>query len=245
MKPILAAALAAAAVAALAALGGHGSRATRVPETAPARSGAPLALSLCPPGSLPDDGVCIPAPSPRRATTPRGTERIPRRPDRAVEYGQYALPLEHVVSVAELGEQAAPDGGALPSGIAVEGAPGAAVSAVALEGQEGPATVLYRGSYWGLTVVTLHSVQVGGRKQQYVVTVGRLGSARPLDTGATVAQGGTLGTLGAAAPALVVLQTRLLRPGIDDVRGMSPAALNDAANSVPTDPRNVLPLAPK
>src|SRR5690349_9125989 len=116
--PLVVAAVLAAAAAAVAAIAGRTPRVTFAGPPRASPSATTLAPSLCPPGSLPDNGVCIPVPPPERAapgvTT---TERIPRRPDRPPEYARYALPVEHVASVAVLGDRVAPDGGALPSGI--------------------------------------------------------------------------------------------------------------------------------
>src|SRR4051812_15778956 len=161
MRPVLVVAIAAAVVAALATLGGRAPRVTLMPPR-PVTSAAPAPVSLCPPGSLPDDGVCIPVPPPdRKATRVRPTESIPRRPDRAPEYARYVLPVEHAVSIAELGERVSADGGAMPSGIAIQTEPGAPVTVPNLEGQDGPAQVVYEGAFWGTTVITVHTVHAG------------------------------------------------------------------------------------
>lgn len=240
MRPVFAAALAAAVVAAIATLGGRASRVTPAPRRqAPSAASAPV--SLCPPGSLPDDGVCIPVPPPgRTAIRSRVVESIPRRPDREPEYTRYALPVVHAISVAELGERAAADGGVLPSGIALQTDPGSEVAVPSLKGQDGPAEVLFAGGFWGPTVITAHTVQEGGVTQRYLIALGGLGTVRPLPAGESAAPGALLGTAGRAP---VILEARLVRPGIE-LQGLgAPALLNDA-NSVPTDPRNVLAQAP-
>src|SRR5262245_45463967 len=62
---------------------------------APAASGAEnRRASLCPPGTLPDQGVCIPVPRSRDTTRQGASEAaIPRRPDRPADYSRYVLPV--------------------------------------------------------------------------------------------------------------------------------------------------------
>jgi hypothetical protein len=237
--PIVAAAVFAAAAAAIAALAGRAPRASFAELPRPSASVTSLAPSLCPPGSLPDNGVCIPVPSPERAA-PRfaSSERVPRRPDRPPEYTRYSLPVDRIASVAELGDRVAPDGGALPSGIALRADPGAPVAALTLDGQEGAARIAYQGLLWGPTVVTLHTVRERGASQKYVVALGGLGSLHPRAIGDDVSPGAELGKVGASE---LFVETRLLRPGVDP-RPLSAAALLSDANSTPTDPRNVLGL---
>jgi hypothetical protein len=146
--------------------------------------------------------------------------------------------VERVASVAELGDRVAPDGGALPSGIGLAADPGMPVAALALDGQEGPARVAYEGPLWGPTVITLHTVRERGAAYQYVVALARLGSTKPRAVGDDVAAGAELGKTGGSE---LIVETRLLRPGIDP-RPLSAAALLSDASSVPTDPRNVLML---
>lgn len=237
--PLVAAAVIAAAAAAIAALAGRPPRISFARAPASSATAAALAPSLCPPGSLPDNGVCIPVPPPEHATPHvESSERIPRRPDRPPEYARYALPVERVSSFAELGDRVAPDGGALPSGVALRTDPGTPVTALALEGQAGPAHVAYAGPLWGPTVITLHTVRERGVSREYVVALAGLGSLRPRSPGEDVAAGAELGKTSASE---LIVETRLLRPGID-ARPLSAAALLSEANSVPTDPRNVLSL---
>jgi hypothetical protein len=190
---------------------------------------------------LPDDGVCIPVPPPER-TALRGAspERIPRRPDRPPEYARYVLPVQHAVSIAELGEGTAADGGVRPSGIGIQVAPGVPVDAVGLDGQDGPARVVYEGILWGPTIVTLHTVRAGGATQQYLVAFAGLGSLRPHAVDETVSAGAELGTSGASA---LVVETRLVHPGVD-VRSAPPSTLLTDGVSAGTDPRNVLSTGP-
>ncbi|HEX4335867.1 MAG TPA: hypothetical protein VH062_08140 [Polyangiaceae bacterium] len=230
-------AAAAAAVAAFAVLGGRDPRVSLAPAPSASAAGSRLAASLCPPGSLPDDGVCIPVPPPERAAlNVTGADRIPRRPERPPEYGRYALPVEGVLSVAELGESALPDGGTRPSGVALGVAANTPVSAVELEGQDGPSRLVYAGPLWGPTVVTLHTVRARNGAEQYLVALAQLGSLRPHAVGDTLSGGATLGTSGTAP---VVLETRLVRSGVD-VRTLAASALLATGASSAVDARNVL-----
>jgi hypothetical protein len=236
--PLVAAAVLAAAAAAAGALAGRPPRISFALAPSASASAA-LAPSLCPPGSLPDNGVCIPVPPPERAAPHvASSERIPRRPDRPPEYARYVLPVERVSSFAELGDRMAVDGGALPSGVALRTDPGVPVDAVALEGQEGPARLAYAGPLWGPTVITLHNVRERGVSRQYAVALAGLASLRPRVVGEDVAAGAELGKTSTSE---LIVETRLLRPGIDP-RPLSAAALLSEANSAPTDPRNVLAL---
>ena len=146
------------------------------------------------------------------------------------------LPVEHAASIAELGERRAADGGLLPSGIGIGVDPSTPVIVPALDGQDGPSRVVYEGVLWGPTVVTLHTVRAGGATEQYLVALGGLGSFRPRSAGDTVERGAELGKTGNSE---LVLEARLLRPGID-VRPLGAAAMLSDAVSVPTDVRNVL-----
>jgi hypothetical protein len=211
-------------------------------ETSGAAARAPaVGPSLCPPGTLPDDGVCIPAPLPgaRRATA-RRTDAVPRRPDRPVEYTRYTLPVEHVTSIEDPLGRAPGDAGMPVSGIGIATEAGAAVSAVTLERQEGPARVAFTGRLFGPTVITVHTVATGAAPDEYLVVTAALGSLRPLGVGDPVAAGAELGRAGSSP---LVFDTRLVRRGVD-LRALTPAALLDDATSVPTDPRNVLSRGP-
>src|SRR5690348_3929778 len=85
-----------------------------------APSAAAVGPSLCPPGTLPDQGVCIPAPLPgARRASPRRTDAVPRRPDRPPEYARYALPVARAVSIEDPLGRSPADGGPPPSGIGI------------------------------------------------------------------------------------------------------------------------------
>src|SRR5262249_50546948 len=137
--PLLFVAVAAAALAAAVARSPR-FRPPRGATQAPASASLPP--SLCPPGSLPDEGVCIPVPEPRNAST-RARASIPRRPDRDPSFARYAMPVAGA-SVAD--DVDTPDAGASRDGITLNAPAGAAVASVPLEGQSGPTTVVYAGA---------------------------------------------------------------------------------------------------
>src|SRR5260221_9813603 len=182
MRPALATSVIAAVAALVAAVGGSGPRpAPRPSRPDSERTAGVVPVSVCPRGSLPDEGVCIPVPPPggRLARGLGAAERIPRRPDRDASYSRYRLPVTAPSSVSE-GAVPAPDGGVALWGIGLAARPGAPVIAVALEGQSGAASVVYAGPAWGGAVVTRHVVEIAGQRQEYLVLVGGLSSPLPL-----------------------------------------------------------------
>ncbi len=220
---------------ALAALGRHARHAATPDRTRPVGSAPSAHTAPCPVGTLPDEGVCIPVPrraalAPRASTDAEG--RIARRPDRPADYLRYALPLEARAVEASL---AGDDGGLSPGSVVLLAPAGAAVHALALEGQVGPATALFAGRLVGLTVVTRHVVETGGRRRMLLVVVGNL-AAMSVAAHATLAGGDVIGTTGSAPLSLAV---RVVRDGID-VDALGGPELLDDANSVPDDARNVL-----
>ena len=216
----------------------------RRPSRALSRRAAPSAAvspSLCPPGTLPDQGVCIPAPVPgvRRASV-RRTDAIPRRPDRPPEYTRYVLPVSRATSIEDPLGHVPGDGGLPAAGIGITTEPGGAVETVTLERQQGPAHVVFAGRLFGPTVITAHTVATGSVPEDYLVVTGALGTVRPLAPGDPLALGAELGRAGVSP---VILDTRLVRRGVD-IRTLPPASLLDDATSVPVDPRNVLTRTP-
>jgi murein DD-endopeptidase MepM/ murein hydrolase activator NlpD len=236
-------AVAAAALSALlAALGSEsGTEPARLPSGAHPASSSALP-SLCPAGTLPDHGVCIPVP-PTEATSPaRGSrwslyETLPKLPDRPADYARYRYPMKVPTSGPRLLDTA---GDARHAGLAIAADPGAAVSAIAIAGQVGPGTVLYAGPLIGATVITRHAVTEHGRAQQYLIVDGDLGHvAAGVRAGATVAAGAPLGSIGGGAH--LYLEVRRLRQGVDASK-LSVKALLDDAHSIACDARNVLPV---
>lgn len=206
-------------------------------QTAPGVLVAP-----CPPGTLPDQGVCIPVPRPRAATRRDPERGVVKRPDRPADFARYVLPVARAASpsVVERNPAAGADPGSGGFAIWITAPPGTPVSAVALEGQAGPARVAFAGELEASTVVTLHDVKRGDRASTYVAITGNLeaSSAPPLRE--PLAAGTPLGKVGASP---VYFELRLLRPNVDALA--TPAdRLRDEALTVPVDPRNLLELAP-
>lgn len=229
--------LLAAAAAALVAAGGFGAGAIRPARVARGGSGpaASQPKSLCPRGTLPAEGVCIPAPRPVAASV-EATESIPRRPDRDPDYARYLLPaVGHP-------QAAGPSAGAPPgsTAVAIDAAPGAEVRFVGLEAEEGPGVVVHRGPLPPLTGTALVvSVRTKASRRDYLVVFANLDTSRvaSLDRGATLATSQVVGHAGAAP---VVWAVRLLRPGVDAM-ALTPGELLAESTAVWVDPRNVLP----
>ena len=264
------------AVAALSAL-------TSVAESRASRSvsaaGAPVAgsagsqlSSQCPPGTLPDHGVCIPVPE-----TPEGAdelhaeenahrdrsgrwrtyEQIPRRPERPADYRRYRFPippLPHqslVVSGYDLdkpSEQQRRGTGFKAighGGIDIAQKRGTEVRLVALEHQVGDADVLFTGPLFGNSVVTRHSVREGGRLREYVVIHGHLDGVAPgIAKGSSAREGTLIGFVGdSGSPGDVHLHLEVRRVRDGvDAAKLPSNHLSKNEKTVVCDPRNVLPL---
>jgi hypothetical protein len=235
VKPALGAAIAA-SILALAALGRHARHAATPDRTGPVGAAPSAHTAICPTGTLPDEGVCIPVPQ-RAALAPRAPAdaegRIARRPDRPADYLRYALPLG--ARAVEASSLSGDDGGLSPGSVSLIAPAGTAVHALGLEGQVGSATALFVGRLVGLTVVTRHVVETGGRRRVLLVVLGNL-AATSVAARATLAASDAIGTTGGAPLSLAV---RAVRDGID-VDALGGPDLLDDANSVPEDARNVL-----
>ncbi len=213
---------AAAAAAALTALGGllppGGSRAPGAPATDAAAPAQAALNAACPGGTLPDHGVCIPAPiraltslaplesEPAQHRDPSGAwvsyEQIPRRPERPADYAAYRFPVplgpSGVVSAGSLQAAPAADMSAgseqrraeHPDGHGVEVAQrrGTEVRLLRLEHQVAEADVVYVGELFGLSVVTRHALREGGQLREYLMIHGHLAGPAP-----GLAQGSSLG----------------------------------------------------
>lgn len=227
-SPFIAAAVAAALAAAVAFRAGK-----LRPSPAPAPSVMPSAAlpkALCPRGTLPDEGVCIPVPRPEPATT-EAHEAIPRRPDRDANFDRYALPVTGTPRLATPAD-GAPAGAPL---LAVAAAANAEVRALALEGQQGDAVVVHAGTLLGSTLVL--EVTAGTPRQQYLVIAGNLGGPSTAERGASAPRDQVIGRTGSAP---LLFGVRLLRPGVD-ARSIAPSDLLADSTAVWVDPRNVLP----
>jgi hypothetical protein len=258
----------AAAAAVLTALGSfdRGAPAPAASEVPPGESrGVDGLPAPCGAGTLPEGPVCIRIPreeeaaSLRLAVLPdlpadrpgavrdapsRGgavADRIPRRPERPADPAKYVYPV------------GAPDkaprviGGLDEPGIRLAVRPGDKVTVLALEHQVGPAEVVFAGDLFGRTIVTAHVIEEGSRKRTLLLFHGGLDHTAPgAVQGARLEPGAELGAarteLGAGLID-VYLEAREVREGAK-IDGADGKRLVDPATSVPTDVRNVLPMAP-
>lgn len=243
--------------------------AAELPAASAAAGTPPPRVGACPPGLLPDDGRCVrpgeddgpspeAAPGAHRERSGRWTtyEQIPRLPDRPEDYGAYRYPIptgaRPVLSGYDLDhpDKAQRRGARLRhvghGGLDLGAARGTPVVAVALERQEGPATIVYAGALFGLSVVTRHAVRESGALRDYLVLHGHLDRiASGVSPGVALPEGALLGAVGdSGSPGLVHLhlEVRRVRDDVDLARiPAGPALVRDTV-SVVSDPRNVLPL---
>lgn len=252
VQPLVRAAVVAAALAALgraAAL-----RATPAEPTAPGRAGARGTAALaspCPPGTLPDEGVCIPVPRGddrggaaleaeknahrERSGRWRVYDQIPRRPERPADYRRYRLPVTPLPGQSFLAsgyDLDRPDaeqrrGAELHAvghgGIDIAAKRGTEVRLVALDHQVGDAEVLYVGPLFGNTVVTRQAVREAGQLRDYIVLYGHLAGPAPgLGRGMNLREGSLVGFVGdSGSPGAVHLHLETRRVR----QGIDPASL--------------------
>jgi hypothetical protein len=255
MHPLVRGAVAAAV---LTALGSFDQGApTPAPSLAPA--GAPRGVdglpAPCLAGTLPEGPVCIRIPGPDEAPArllplptlegpSRGAtlsaDRIPRRPDRPADPAAYRYPV---------GAPTRPPrvmGGLDQPGIHLAVRPGEVVLLLSLDHQAGPAEVVFSGDLAGRTVVTAHLLEEGPRKHTVLLFHGGLDHASPAAIlGARLEAGAELGAARTEAGGGLIdvsLEARELRDGVK-LENVDAKRLLDPAFAVPTDVRNVLPLA--
>jgi hypothetical protein len=193
----------------------------------------------CPPGALPDDGVCIPVPAMPERRDREAAQRIPRRPDRDANYGHYELPVPASAdaTVEANGAALGADGRAPSSDVVlVRVKPGTAVTALALEGQQGSARVVYGSPPGEGSLVTVHAVREHDRDKEYLVILSRIRTPSTLAPRTELAPGASLGV---TAQETLALDIRLVRAGTD-VWTLSPDAMASDGTSIAVDPRNVL-----
>lgn len=251
---------AAASVAVLTALGSL----DRGPKPRPAPIAAPSAArgvdglpALCGPGTLPEGPVCVRIPIAGEgapATASRivndvgrsGTagERVPRRPERPEDAARYLYPVGSAERAPRV--MGAFEGERGGHGVSLAAKPGEKVSLVPLEGQEGPAEVVFVGERDGdLAVATRHEVREAAELRSYLVIHGGLERLEQgLTAGARIEPGAALGYAPLTAGGhliTVTLEARQVRAGAT-LGTMNEKRLADSAVSVPIDLRNVLPL---
>lgn len=242
---------------------------TRVPGAG--GQGAALA-SPCPPGTLPDDGVCIPVPRGDRGGDALSAEKnahrersgrwrvydqIPRRPERPADYRRYRLPVEPLPGqsfVASGYDLDRPDaeqrrGAELKAvghgGIDIAAKRDTEAHLVPLEHQVGDAEVLYVGPLFGNTVVVRQAVREGGRLRDYIVLYGHLAGPAPgLRHGMNLHEGALVGFVGdSGSPGAVHLHLETRRVRDGvDPASLEPGQLTKNEKTVVCDPRNVLAL---
>ncbi|WP_394828739.1 M23 family metallopeptidase [Pendulispora albinea] len=228
--------------------------------------------AACPEGMLPDGDACVHIPATDEAedsvvSTNAHRERsgrwalydqIPRRPDRPADYELYRYPApaalpggRTVVSGYDLDRpnESQRRGMSLRAvghgGVDIPGPRGTEIKLVALEHQQGDATIVHVGPLFGTSVVTRHTIREAGQLRDYLLLYGHLASAAPgLAVGATAREGDLLGFMGdTGSPELVHLhlEVRRMREGVD-VSSKIGAQLMESSVSIVCDPRNVLPL---
>ena len=172
-------------------------------------------------------------------------ERVPRRPRSARRTPRATV---YPVGVGERAPRVlgAFDGERGGHGVEIAATPGEKVTLVALEGQEGPAEVVFAGERDGaLAVATRHDVREGGELRGYLLIHSGLERLEQgLAEGAKLEAGAALGHVPITAGGHLItlnLEARQVRAGatlgtVDEKR------LADSSVSVPIDLRNVLPL---
>lgn len=209
-----------------------GGRGAALPARAPtplsprAATLAPARSATCPPGTLPDNDVCVHLPTgdPGEGAAKQATanahrersgawavyEQIPRLSERPAEYEAYRYPIppglpggKYVVSGYDLDRPDALQrrGRTLRhvghGGLDLPQARGTPVKLVALEHQQGDCEVLFAGKLFGTTVVTRHVVHEAGRLREYLVLFGHLESIAPgVSTGLRLPEGAVVGAVG-------------------------------------------------
>lgn len=124
---------------------------------------------------------------------------------------------------------------------------GTKISMIGLDRQLGDAKVVYVGTLFGNSVVTLHVVREGAEKAHYVVVFGHLDHpAAGLERGRMLRAGDLVGFVGdSGSPDLphLHLEARRIRDGVDPAT-LTGYQLIARDVTVVTDPRNVLPTRP-
>lgn len=259
MQPLVRAAVFAAAFAAAGVFGGLRPKETPKAPADVARAAAPALAVSCGPFQLPEGDVCLPLPRsgrterfdgpdrPPRSAVRERSETIPRRPERPADVSAYRFPLAGqdkpvVLEGLDLPKGTVPDAEIGPSAVLLGATSGDEVIAVALDGQEGPAEIVFVGELIGGTVVTAHTVREGGRLRQILLVHGLLeGASDRAIEGSSVEDGdvmGYVGSLPGGRDALYV-EARQVREGTN-LSAVESSKLRDDSTSIACDLRNVL-----
>jgi murein DD-endopeptidase MepM/ murein hydrolase activator NlpD len=236
----------------------------------PPERGAPL----CPPGTLPDGGVCVPvsdftlggeelteqrAAHHDRQGRLRVYDQIPRRPERPADYRLYQLPVPPLAQQSfvtsgydlDLPDDEQRRGAAMKAvghgGVDVAQKRGTPVALVPLEHQVGEADVLFVGKLFGNSVVTHHAVREGAGVRDYLVIHGHLEKpAAGLHKGKSIPAGGIVGYVGdSGSPGIVHLHLEIRRAREGvSLQSLQSGELAHNSKTVACDPRNVLPILP-
>lgn len=228
---------------------------------------APPIPAACGPNTVPEGDACLPIaknqgpgelgqlgqeePQDERASA-SARSLIPRRPERPLMSSAYRFPLDADAMPELLGgfEQPLDLGpiGALsplPGAVFLGARAGDEIVTLSLSNQQGPAEVAFVGEMLGATVITAHLVEAGGKLRQVLVVHGNMGAfSQAIAEGVPVVESEVLGEVGESAwpgrPGLY-LEVLELREG-RSLGSLDPLRLRDDVMSVPSDPRNHLPL---
>jgi hypothetical protein len=258
MQPLVRAAVFAALVAAV---GMFGLTKRKAPEPAPkvpVVAVAPPLAAVCGPFQLPEGDACLPIP---RAGRTEGTgeldhvpralrergEVIPKRPERPADASTYRFPLAAgvkpiVLAGLDLPPGTMPDVDINPTAVLLGASSGDEVVAVTLEGQEGPAEIVFVGELVRQTIITAHMVREGGRLRQILLVHGFLERAsEQAIEGSSVEDGDVIGFVGSlpAGRDVLYVEARQVREGTN-LSAVAPDKLLDDSTSIACDVRNVL-----
>jgi murein DD-endopeptidase MepM/ murein hydrolase activator NlpD len=184
-------------------------------------------------------------------------DQIPRHPERPSDYRAYRYPVEPLAGQSllmsgydlHLPDASQRRGHNLKAtghgGIDLAQRRGAEIHLIYLEHQVEPTELIFSGWLFGNSVVTLHTVNEGGQRREYIVIYGHLeGAAHGLLVGDLLDEGALIGYVGDSdSPGAVHLhlEIRQVRAGVQ-ARNLQPAEFVDNARTVACDPRNLLPL---
>lgn len=266
MQPLVRAAVFAGVLGALSLWGARREQKPSTPPVKPALFAPPIPAA-CGPRTVPEGDSCLPIgtldtregrgdldmeePSAGR-DLPSARVLIPRRPDRPLMSSAYRFPLAGDQMPEVLGGFDQPlDLGPskellpLPGAVFLGAHAGQEIVTITLSGQQGPAEVAFVGEMLGATLVTAHLVEAGGKLRQVLVLHGNMGAfSQALAEGVPLVDGEVLGEVGDSAwpgrPGLY-LEVLELREG-RSLGSIDPMRLRDDVISVPSDPRNHLPL---